>query len=48
MDAVTADRTKVTQFLADFAVRSVPDDIPTPVYAESVRSFLNWTGCAVG
>lgn len=48
MDAATVDRAKITQVLADFAVRSSPDDIPAPVYAESVRSFLNWTGCAVG
>jgi 2-methylcitrate dehydratase PrpD len=48
MDAATIDRTKVTQVLADFAVRSVSDEIPAPVYAEAIRSFLNWTGCAVG
>jgi 2-methylcitrate dehydratase PrpD len=48
MDAATVDRAKITQVLADFAVRSAPGDIPAPVYAEAVRSFLNWTGCAVG
>src|SRR3712207_9439819 len=48
MDAATVDRSKVTQVLADFAVRSRPDDVPAKVYAEAVRSFLNWTGCAVG
>jgi 2-methylcitrate dehydratase PrpD len=48
MDAATVDRAKITQVLADFAVRSEPNDIPPPVYAEAVRSFLNWTGCAVG
>src|ERR671917_1364711 len=48
MDAVTVDRSKITQVLADFVVRSTPDDIGAPVYAEAVRSFLNWTGCAVG
>ena len=48
MDAATIDRAKVTQVLADFAVRSGADDIPAAVYAEAVRSFLNWTGCAVG
>src|SRR5215213_7091779 len=48
MDAATVDRAKVTQVLADFAVRSTPGDILAPVYAEAVRSFLNWTGCAVG
>jgi 2-methylcitrate dehydratase PrpD len=48
MDAATVDRAKVTQLLADFAVRSVPDDVPAQVYTESIRSFLNWTGCAVG
>jgi 2-methylcitrate dehydratase PrpD len=48
MDAATIDRTKVTQVLADFAVRSRPDDVSAKVYAEAVRSFLNWTGCAVG
>ncbi|HEX2724837.1 MAG TPA: MmgE/PrpD family protein, partial [Beijerinckiaceae bacterium] len=48
MDASTVDRAKVTQVLADFAVRSAPGDVPAPVYKEAVRSFLNWTGCAVG
>ncbi len=48
MDAATIDRSKVTQVLADFIVRSAPGDIGAPVYAEAVRSFLNWTGCAVG
>jgi 2-methylcitrate dehydratase PrpD len=48
MDAATIDRAKITQVLADFAVRSAPDDVPAPVYKEAVRSFLNWTGCAVG
>jgi 2-methylcitrate dehydratase PrpD len=48
MDAATIDRAKVTQVLADFAVRSSPDDVPAAVYTEAVRSFLNWTGCAVG
>jgi 2-methylcitrate dehydratase PrpD len=48
MDAATVDRAKVTQVLADFAVRSAPGDVPAEVYAEAVRSFLNWTGCAVG
>jgi 2-methylcitrate dehydratase PrpD len=48
MDAATVDRSKITQVLADFVVRSTPDDIGAPVYAEAVRSFLNWTGCAVG
>jgi 2-methylcitrate dehydratase PrpD len=48
MDAATVDRSKVTQVLADFAVQSRPDDVPAKVYAEAVRSFLNWTGCAVG
>src|SRR5215211_3612455 len=48
MDAATVDRSKITQLLADFVVRSAPDDIKAPVYTEAVRSFLNWTGCAVG
>jgi 2-methylcitrate dehydratase PrpD len=48
MDAATVDRSKITQVLADFVVRSAPGDIGAPVYAEAVRSFLNWTGCAVG
>jgi 2-methylcitrate dehydratase PrpD len=48
MDAAAIDRAKVTQVLADFAVRSAPGDVPASVYAEAVRSFLNWTGCAVG
>ena len=48
MDAATIDQATITQVLADFVVRSAPDDIAAPVYAESVRSFLNWTGCAVG
>jgi 2-methylcitrate dehydratase PrpD len=48
VDATTIDKTKITQVLADFVVRSRPDDIAAPVYAEAVRSFLNWTGCAVG
>jgi 2-methylcitrate dehydratase PrpD len=48
MDAVTVDRSKITQLLADFVVRSSPDDIEASVYTEAVRSFLNWTGCAVG
>src|ERR671917_720804 len=48
MDAATIDRSKVTQVLADFVVRSTPDSIEASVYTEAVRSFLNWTGCAVG
>jgi 2-methylcitrate dehydratase PrpD len=48
MHATTVDPAKITQVLADFAVQSAPADIPAPVYAEAVRSFLNWAGCAVG
>src|SRR5918994_6960193 len=48
MDAATVDRSKVTQVLADFALRSTAADIPAAVYTEAVRSFLNWAGCAVG
>jgi 2-methylcitrate dehydratase PrpD len=48
MDAATVDQSKITQVLADFVVRSAPDHIEAPVYTEAVRSFLNWTGCAVG
>jgi 2-methylcitrate dehydratase PrpD len=42
------DRSKVTQVLADFVVRSEPSDVPDAVYTEAVRSFLNWGACAVG
>ena len=48
MDAATIDRSKVTEVLADFVVRSAPGDVGAPVYAEAARSFLNWLGCAVG
>jgi 2-methylcitrate dehydratase PrpD len=48
MDAAAVDRSKITEVLADFVVRSNPGDVGAPVYAEAVRSFLNWTGCAVG
>ena len=48
MDAAPIDRSKIAEVLADFVVRSAPGDVGAPVYAEAVRSFLNWTGCAVG
>jgi 2-methylcitrate dehydratase PrpD len=43
-----SDQLAVTRKLADFVVRSKPDDVPSAVYTEAERSFLNWIGCAVG
>jgi 2-methylcitrate dehydratase PrpD len=38
----------ITRQLAEFVVGSRPEDIPSEVYAEAARSFLNWAGCTVG
>ncbi|RJE84484.1 MmgE/PrpD family protein [Paracoccus onubensis] len=38
----------VTRELAEWTVSLRGDDIPEPVRAEGVRSFVNWLGCAVG
>ncbi|MCT7376765.1 MmgE/PrpD family protein [Chelativorans salis] len=38
----------VTQILADWAVNIKGADIPTEVRREGLRTFVNWTGCAVG
>ena len=40
--------TEVTRILARYLVESRPEDVPTDVRSEAVRSFLNWLGCAVG
>lgn len=39
---------EVTRLLARYVIESRFADIPAPVRRESVRSLLNWTGCAVG
>ncbi|MGE0005424.1 MAG: MmgE/PrpD family protein [Parvibaculaceae bacterium] len=39
---------EVTRELARWVVGCAQGDVPAPVRAEAVRSFLNWTGCAVG
>ncbi|MGA7324859.1 MAG: MmgE/PrpD family protein [Rhodomicrobium sp.] len=38
----------VTQFLARKIVEARYEDIPAAVRREAVRTFLNWTGCAIG
>jgi 2-methylcitrate dehydratase PrpD len=38
----------VTRELAHWVVGCAKSDVPDAVRAEAVRSFLNWTGCAVG
>ncbi|MBZ9894446.1 MULTISPECIES: MmgE/PrpD family protein [unclassified Mesorhizobium] len=38
----------VTAILARYVVSASADSVPTNVRREAVRSFLNWTGCAVG
>jgi len=38
----------VTVVLADYVVGASFDDVPTAVVRESVRSLLNWAGCAIG
>ena len=37
-----------TVVLADYVVGASFDDVPTAVVRESVRSLLNWAGCAIG
>ena len=39
---------EVTRRLARYVIESRFEDIPVPVRRETVRSLLNWTGCAVG
>jgi 2-methylcitrate dehydratase PrpD len=38
----------VTAILARYVVSAPVDSVPAAVKREAVRSFLNWTGCAVG
>lgn len=38
----------VTAILARYVVSASADSVPANVRREAVRSFLNWTGCAVG
>ena len=38
----------VTGVLADYVVGASFADVPTAVVRESVRSLLNWAGCAIG
>ena len=38
----------VTRALAGYVVDARPGDIPDGVWTESVRSLLNWAGCAIG
>lgn len=38
----------VTATLARYVVSAPPESVPANVRREAVRSFLNWTGCAVG
>jgi len=38
----------VTQQLAQWAANLKGGDIPAPVRAEGLRTFVNWLGCAVG
>lgn len=38
----------VTATLARYVVSAPADGVPASVRREAVRSFLNWTGCAVG
>jgi 2-methylcitrate dehydratase PrpD len=38
----------VTATLARYVVSAPTDSVPISVRREAVRSFLNWTGCAVG
>lgn len=42
------DPTDVTAKLAHYLVSSKPSDVPAAVRKEAARTFLNWTGCAVG
>ena len=39
---------EVTKTLAKFIVSHRAEDLPEKVRHEAARSFLNWTGCAVG
>ena len=45
MDAITPG---VTGRLADLVATTRWRDVPDPVRHETVRSFVNWLGCAVG
>jgi 2-methylcitrate dehydratase PrpD len=38
----------ITRTLARYLVAAKPADLPEPVRAHAVRTFLNWLGCAVG
>ncbi len=40
--------TDVTRALARHIVAARPDQLPSAVRTEAVRTFLNWVGCAVG
>jgi 2-methylcitrate dehydratase PrpD len=44
----TIQATEVTRRLADYVVRATPTDLPADARASSVRTFLNWAGCATG
>lgn len=37
-----------TETLADYVVRSVPQDVPEDVRAEAKRAIVNYVGCALG
>lgn len=49
MTTITSEQsTGVTARLADYLLASRYEDIPAPVKAEAVRTYLNWVGVAVG
>lgn len=46
--SATSVQAGISRTLARYVVQAKPADLPVPVREHTVRTFLNWLGCAVG